>query len=185
MDTSSGGGHKKGPGVKKPKKLSTRVDLTPMVDLGFLLITFFVFTTTMSKPTVMKMNEPKDEKVEDQMKVKESAVMTILLGKADQIYYYFGTLTAEGASQQFKTSNFKEIRQIILDKKRSVPDGDKLKSDLMYIIKADKESKFKNIIDILDEMSINAVPPGHYAEVDMTDTEAELIKLTEAANGIK
>jgi biopolymer transport protein ExbD len=185
MDTSSGGGHKKGPGVKKPKKLSTRVDLTPMVDLGFLLITFFVFTTTMSKPTVMKMNEPKDEKVEDQMKVKESAVMTILLGKEDQIYYYMGTLTAEGASQQFKTSNFKEIRQIILDKKRSVPDGDKLKSDLMYIIKADKESKFKNIIDILDEMSINAVPPGHYAEVDMTDTEAELIKLTEAANGIK
>jgi biopolymer transport protein ExbD len=185
MDTSSGGGHKKGPGVKKPKKLSTRVDLTPMVDLGFLLITFFVFTTTMSKPTVMKMNEPKDEKVEDQMKVKESAVMTILLGKEDQIYYYMGTLTAEGASQQFKTSNFKEIRQIILDKKRSVPDGDKLKSDLMYIIKADKESKFKNIIDILDEMSINAIPPGHYAEVDMTDTEAELIKLTEAANGIK
>ena len=185
MDTSSGGGHKKGPGVKKPKKLSTRVDLTPMVDLGFLLITFFVFTTTMSKPTVMKMNEPKDEKVEDQMKVKETAVMTILLGKDDQIYYYMGTLTAEGASQQFKSSNFKEIRQIILDKKRAVPDGDKLKSDLMYIIKADKESKFKNIIDILDEMSINAIPPGHYAEVDMTDTEAELIKLTEAANGIK
>ncbi len=185
MDTSSGGGHKKGPGVKKPKKLSTRVDLTPMVDLGFLLITFFVFTTTMSKPTVMKMNEPKDEKVEDQMKVKESAVMTILLGKEDQIYYYMGTLTAEGASDQFKTSNFKDIRQIILDKKRSVPDGDKLKSDLMYIIKADKESKFKNIIDILDEMSINAVPPGHYAEVDMTDTEASLIKMTETANGIK
>ncbi len=185
MDTSSGGGHKKGPGVKKPKKLSTRVDLTPMVDLGFLLITFFVFTTTMSKPTVMKMNEPKDEKVEDQMKVKESAVMTILLGKGDQIYYYFGTLTAEGASEQFKSSNFKDIRQIILDKKRAVPDGDKLKSDLMYIIKADKESKFKNIIDILDEMSINAIPPGHYAEVDMTDTEAQLIKMTEAANGIK
>ena len=107
MDTSSGGGHKKGPGVKKPKKLSTRVDLTPMVDLGFLLITFFVFTTTMSKPTAMHMNEPKDDP-DNQLKVKESAVMTILLGKADQVYYYNGTLTGDNASQIFKSTNFKE-----------------------------------------------------------------------------
>lgn len=185
MDTSSGGGHKKGPGVKKPKKLSTRVDLTPMVDLGFLLITFFVFTTTMAKPTAMNMNEPKDSNDKDQMKVKESAVMTILLGKADQIYYYYGTLTAEGASEQFKSSNFKDIRKLILDKRNTVPNGDKLVSDLMYIIKADKEATFKNAIDILDEMAINKVPPGHYAEVDMSETEAMLIQQTEAANGIK
>lgn len=186
MDTSSGGGHKKGPGVKKGKKMSTRVDLTPMVDLGFLLITFFVFTTTMSKPTVMKMNEPKDDTPpEEQMKVKESAVMTILLGKQDQIYYYYGTLTAENASNQFKSTDFKNIGKLILDKRNSVPDGDKSKSDLMYIIKADKESKFKNVIDLLDEMSINAVPAGHYAEVDITDTESNLIKMTEQANGIK
>jgi biopolymer transport protein ExbD len=185
MDTSSGGGHKKGPGVKKPKKLSTRVDLTPMVDLGFLLITFFVFTTTMSKPTAMNMNEPKDDKPEDQMKVKESAVMTILLGKKDQVYYYHGNLTAENATEIFKSTSFKDIRQIILDKKKAVPDGDKPKSDLMYIIKADKESKFKNAIDILDEMQINKIPTGHYAEVDINDVEQMLIKKTEEANGIK
>jgi biopolymer transport protein ExbD len=179
MDTSSGGGHKKGPGVKKPKKLSTRVDLTPMVDLGFLLITFFVFTTTMSKPTAMNMNEPKDDP-NNQLKVKNSGAMTILLGKGDQVYYYMGELTAEGASQQFKSTNFKDIRQVILDKKNAVPIG-----DLMYIIKADKESTFKNAIDILDEMQICAVPPGHYAEVDITDTESQLIKMTEDANGIK
>ena len=184
MDTSSGGGHKKGPGVKKPKKLSTRVDLTPMVDLGFLLITFFVFTTTMSKPTAMHMNEPKDDP-DNQLKVKESAVMTILLGKADQVYYYNGTLTGDNASQIFKSTNFREIRQIILDKRNAVPDGDKSKSDLMFIIKADKLSKFKNAINILDEMQIDGVPPGHYAEVDMSDTEAMLIQKTEEANGIK
>jgi biopolymer transport protein ExbD len=179
MDTSSGGGHKKGPGVKKGKKLSTRVDLTPMVDLGFLLITFFVFTTTMSKPTAMNMNEPKDDP-NNQLKVKNSGAMTILLGKADQVYYYYGELLPETISEQFKSTSFKEIRDLISAKKKATPIG-----DLMYIIKADKEATFKNAIDILDEMSITAVPPGHYAEVDITDTESMLIQKTEEANGIK
>jgi biopolymer transport protein ExbD len=179
MDTSSGGGHKKGPGVKKSKKQSTRVDLTPMVDLGFLLITFFVFTTTMSQSTAMNMNEPKDDP-EQQLKVKNSGAMTILLGKSDQVYYYYGQLEADKLSDQFKSANFKDIRQLIVDKKKATPLG-----DLMYIIKSDKLSTFKNAIDILDEMSICAVPAGHYAEVDMTDTEELLIKKTEEANSIK
>jgi biopolymer transport protein ExbD len=179
MDTSSGGGHKKGPGVKKGKKMSTRVDLTPMVDLGFLLITFFFFTTTMSQPTAMNMNEPKDDP-DQQLKVKNSGAMTILLGKNDQVYYYMGELSPENASQQFKSSNFKDIRQVILDKKKATPIG-----DLMYIIKSDKDATFKNAIDILDEMTINTVPPGHYAEVDMAPSEEQLITLTEQANGIK
>lgn len=179
MDTSSGGGHKKGPGVKKSKKLSTRVDLTPMVDLGFLLITFFVFTTTMSQSTAMNMNEPKDEK-DKEMKVKNSGAMTILLGKGNQVYYYYGQLDANTVSEQFKSTTFKEIRKLILDKKNATPID-----DLMYIIKSDKNSTFKNAIDILDEMTISAVPPGHYAEVDMTPVEEMLIQQTESANGIK
>jgi biopolymer transport protein ExbD len=179
IDTSSGGGHKKGPGVKKSKKLSTRVDLTPMVDLGFLLITFFVFTTTMAQNTAMNMNEPKDDK-DKEMKVKNSGAMTILLGKSNQIYYYYGQLEAEKVSEQFKSTNYKDIRKLILDKKNATPID-----DLMYIIKSDSESTFKNAIDILDEMTISAVPPGHYAEVDMIPVEKELIKQTEMANGIK
>src|SRR5215218_7268884 len=106
MEVKSGG-HKKGPGVKKGKKLSTRVDLTPMVDLGFLLVTFFVFTTTMSQPTAMNMNEPKDN-TDQVMKVKQSGVMTILLGSNDQVYYYYGDLDPNTLSQQFKSTNFKE-----------------------------------------------------------------------------
>jgi biopolymer transport protein ExbD len=179
MDTSSGGGHKKGPGVKKGKKLSTRVDLTPMVDLGFLLITFFVFTTTMSQSTAMNMNEPKDDK-DKEMKVKNSGVMTILLGRDNRVYYYYGALEADKVSEEFKSTTFKEIRQLILDKKNATPIG-----DLMYIIKSDKRSTFKNAIDILDEMTISAVPPGHYAEVEMQPLEEMLIKQTEDANGIK
>ncbi len=179
IDTSSGGGHKKGPGVKKAKKLSTRVDLTPMVDLGFLLLTFFVFTTTMSQATAMNMNEPKEDK--DQiLKVKNSGAMTILLGKGDQVYYYFGQLEADKLSEEFKSTSFKEIRQLIVDKKKATPID-----DLMYIIKSDSKSTFKNSIDILDEMSICGVPPGHYAEVDITPAEQELIRQTEIANGIQ
>ncbi|MEO7446256.1 MAG: biopolymer transporter ExbD [Ferruginibacter sp.] len=178
LDTS-GGGHKAGPGVKKPKKLSTRVDLTPMVDLGFLLITFFVFTTTMSQATAMNMNEPKDDP-EQQLKVKNSGAMTILLGKGNQVYYYFGELVPETISQEFKSTSFKGIRQIIVDKKKATPIG-----DLMYLIKSDSTSTFNNSIDILDEMSISAVPPGHYAEVEITPVERMLIQKTEEANGIK
>jgi len=180
MDTSSGGGHKKGPGVKKGKKLSTRVDLTPMVDLGFLLITFFVFTTTMSQSTAMNMNEPKDDDTTQQLKVKNSGAMTILLGKADQVYYYYGQLDPNKLSEQFKSTTFKQIRNEIVAKKKATPIN-----DLMYIIKSDDKSTFRNAIDILDEMSICNVPPGHYAEVDMTDTEKLLIQKTEEANGIK
>src|SRR5580700_2376348 len=90
MDTSGGGGHKKGPGVKKSKKLSTRVDLTPMVDLGFLLITFFIFTTTMSRPTAMKVILPKDVPEKEENNVPSSAVITLLPAKNNLIYYYEG-----------------------------------------------------------------------------------------------
>ena len=179
MDTSSGGGHKKGPGVKKAVKKSTRVDLTPMVDLGFLLITFFVFTTTMSQATAMNMNEPKDSK-DEQIKVKESGAMTILLGKADQVYYYFGQLDPLKISEQFKSTSFKAIREIIVTKKKATPIG-----DLMYVIKSDDKSTFKNAINILDEMTISGIPPGHYAEDKISETEKMLIQKTEEANGIK
>ena len=105
---SGGGdsGHKKGPGVKKAKKLSTRVDMTPMVDLGFLLITFFIFTATMKSPTTMDLNMPKESDEKDETKIKQSGALTILLGKGDHVYYYEGELTQDNASTIFKSSYF-------------------------------------------------------------------------------
>jgi biopolymer transport protein ExbD len=181
MDTSSGGGHKKGPGVKKAVKKSTRVDLTPMVDLGFLLITFFVFTTTMSQSTAMAMNEPKDNKDPlNEKEVKESGAMTIMLGKANQVYYYMGKLDETRLSEQFKSTDFKTIRTLINDKRKSTPID-----DLMYIIKADDESTFGNSMNIIDEMTISGVKAGHYAEDKISKTEKELIQLTESKNAVK
>lgn len=175
MDTSGGGGHKKGPGVKKAKKLSTRIDLTPMVDLGFLLITFFIFTTTMSQPTAFKLNLPKDtDKPEEQNKVKESGVLTLLLGKNDQVYYYEGTLAPDASN--FKSSNFKEIRNEIVSKKKSTDP-----KDFVVVIKADKDCTYKNVVDILDEMLINDVK--RYATVDISDVEYQLIQATEGNAG--
>ena len=171
MDTSGGGGHKKGPGVKKAKKLSTRVDLTPMVDLGFLLITFFIFTTTMSQPTAMKLNLPKDtDKPEEQNKVKESGVLTLMLGKNDRVYYYEGTLAPDASN--FKTSNFKEIRSEILSKKKSTNP-----EDFVIVIKPDQDCSYKNVVNMLDEMLINDVK--RYATVEISPVEYQLIQATE------
>jgi biopolymer transport protein ExbD len=175
MDTSGGGGHKKGPGVKKAKKLSTRVDLTPMVDLGFLLITFFIFTTTMSQPTGMKLNLPKDtDKPEEQNKVKESGVLTLLLAKNDKVYYYEGTLAPDASN--FKSSNFKEIRNEILSKKRSTDP-----KDFVVVIKPDADCTYKNVVDMLDEMLINDVK--RYATVEISPVEYQLVQATEKNGG--
>ena len=175
MDTGGDqGGHKKGPGVKKAKKLSTKVDMTPMVDLGFLLITFFIFTTTMAQPTAMNLFLPKDvDKPEEQNKVKESGAFTILLGKQDQVYYYEGL-----DPTQLKATNFKGIRDEIIRKKKSTSP-----EDLVMIIKPSEDATYKNTVDILDEMTISEIK--RYAMVDISPQEYELVKITEQAAGIK
>lgn len=171
MDTSGGGKHKKGPGVKKSKKLSTRVDLTPMVDLGFLLITFFIFTTTMAQPTAMNLFLPKDtDKPEEQNKLKESGALTIMLGADNTVFYYEGILAPDGSN--FKSSNFKEIRDVILNKKKSTDP-----KDFMVVIKPSNEATYGDTVNILDEMSINDV--SRYAMVDIFPSEAELVKVSE------
>jgi len=175
MDTSSGSGHKKGPGVKKGKKLSTRIDLTPMVDLGFLLITFFIFTTTMSQPTAFKLNLPKEaDKPQDDTKIKNTGALTVLLGKDDNVFYYEGIL--DPAGKNFKSSSLKTIRDVIINKKIGTSD-----KDFFVVIKPNDECTYKDVINVLDEMAINVVK--RYALVDISDGENQLILATERASG--
>lgn len=119
----SGGGHGKG-GKKRAKKQSTRVDMTPMVDLAFLLLTFFVLTSTFSKPKSMELSMPAPpEKEIDQPEVKNG--VTFLLTKDDRIFYYAGQFYAPGNEKgapptQLQETNFSSegLHALLLEKNK-------------------------------------------------------------------
>lgn len=159
------------------KKLSTRVDLTPMVDLGFLLITFFIFTYHMSKPQVMDLYMPTEKG--DSSTVGESTALTIIPGNANKIFYYHGSLNIALQKNLFGFTNYSfrgGIGDIIREKQWEM---DKTKpgfrSELMLIIKPAEDSRYENLVNVLDEVMINAVP--HYAIVDLSGAEKIAISM--------
>ena len=163
-EISTGESHnKQRVGVAKTKKLSTRVDLTPMVDLGFLLITFFIFTTTMSQPTAMRLIMPDDKG--DATPTKEGGVLTLLPSVNGIVYYYEGNLNYSN----LKTTTLKEVRNVIIEKKRRTA-----ANDMFVIIKPTKASVYGEIVNVLDEMAINDIK--RYAIVDITEKEEVLMK---------
>ena len=147
LDTSSGGG--KG-GKVRSKKQSTRVDLTAMVDLAFLLITFFMLTTSLSKPLAMDIAKPdKDEKNKDnKIELRESQTMTILLGKNNKVMWYMG----QAGKSEPTIEGFSGIRQSLLNNKKAVKDA--TGKDLIVIIRPTDGATYKNFVDIMDELNI-------------------------------
>lgn len=149
-------------------KKSTMVDLTPMVDLGFLLITFFVFTTTMAKPTVMKVQVPFED-TKDNDPLCNSCVLTTVLYDNDMIKYYEGDIdTAE-----IKITDYKNIREIIQQKKKKVFDVTGNKDRFVLIIKPSDKASFKNFVDLTDEVTINQIKRYYIDELN----EEEKIKI--------
>jgi biopolymer transport protein ExbD len=153
----------------KGKKLSTRVDLTPMVDLGFLLITFFIFTTTMSSPTAMRLIVPDDSNGPD-ISTAKGKTLNLLLSANDNVYYYEGD-----DPLQMKVADYsqKSLRQIILNKKKSVAEQYGNGSEMVVLIKPSDEANYKNIVDALDEMKINDV--AKFVLMDATTEEKQLL----------
>jgi len=151
----------------KKKRLSTRVDMTPMVDLGFLLITFFMLTTTLTQPKTMDLIMP--AKDGEPMKLAESKALTILLGAHDKVAYYFG----QGKIEESSFSNNGGIRDVILAKRSEVMKAFG-KNDLMVLIKADENANYKNVVDIMDEMLINHI--DRYSMVDINPEEKAFIR---------
>lgn len=204
-EIDGGGGGGKHKGKKRGKKLSTRVDFTPMVDLGFLLITFFMLTTSMNKPQTMEINMPVKEDLppEEITKVKASQAITLLLAKDDKVVYYFvDPKTGEPGTPMITDFSKGGIRATLLKENKSRnPYVDSIaiykqqlnigqineatyraqsnrikgyEDGLIVVIKAADKSKYKNMIDILDEMLICNI--GRYAIVDISEVENEMLK---------
>lgn len=182
METGDGGGHGKHKGKKRSKKMSTRVDLTPMVDLAFLLISFFMLTTTLNKPQAMELNMPK--KVEDekeQTDVADCQVMHIILDTLDQVWYYEGLQVAGLQKTTFAGDG--GIRKEILRKQKEVsksvscvyPATSKRAGqprDFIILIKMLKKARYDNMVNILDEMDITGTKIYAIQDPDPIEIEA-------------
>lgn len=161
-------------GDTRRKVHSTRVDMTPMVDLGFLLITFFMLTTTLAQPKTMDLVMPRSDG--DSMSLPGSKALTIMLGRNNQIAYYEGIGDDPSQPPQVKYTGFASrngIGDVIRAKRRQVMEATG-KNELMVLIKADDKANYKNVVDIMDEMLINDI--DRYAMVDITPVEQGFLK---------
>lgn len=177
LNTGDGGG-KKG-GKVRSKKSNPGVDLTAMVDLAFLLITFFMLTTTLSKPQSMPLTMPDKtpEEIPDPTKIPEQRMMTVLIGKENKIMWYMGRFEAPVMPPTEAAFGKDGIRKDLLKnvqygKKVAASEG-KPDQGLIVNIKASDKASYKNLIDILDEMAITH--PQLYAIGDITPGELDLL----------
>ncbi len=196
----SGGGEKGG--KKRAKKQSTRIDMTPMVDLAFLLLTFFVLTSTFSKPKSMELTFPVPPNPLDPPPPAIKNGITFLLTKDDKIFYYEGEYKAKDQPEAtvVKELNYSQesLHKYLADKnkrlqdeiknleaklqakqipdttyKRLVRNAKADKSSPTFLIKTDDQATYKNVIDLIDELNINLV--GKYVVVDILKSELDLV----------
>ncbi|MGX7667394.1 ExbD/TolR family protein [Flavobacterium pedocola] len=178
LNSGDGGGKKKG--HVRSKKQNAGVDLTAMVDLAFLLITFFMLTTSLSKPQSMNLAMP-DKDIKDPTIVTETAddkTLTLLLGEKNQMVWYYG-LPTDPIEGPTKVGYGKSgIRKLLLEKKALVKSKyaayEAKKQNLIVLIKASKKSTYRNLVDVLDEMAIADIQI--YAIVDISPEENAMLE---------
>lgn len=161
FNTPSGYSAKKksGAGIQRMVKHNLRIDMTPMVDLGFLLISFFVITTELSKPTTMDLFMPKDGKPMD---LGISNALTILLHNDNTIWYYQGSweeAEKNGLIVRTDFSGNNDLRKVITAKQKwlDIYNKQEGRNGLMLLVKPTPRATYKSIVDVLDEVSINLV----------------------------
>jgi biopolymer transport protein ExbD len=149
-------------------KKSTRVDLTPMVDLGFLLLTFFVFTTALTTPKAMDLMMPNDEVITENDPVCESCVLTVLLDKDNRIKYYEGALENNPPVKETGFSP-EQIRTVLMQKRAAVEKVRGSTDQFILIIKSSPASTFKNFVDMTDEVTICRIKKYYLDELSQAD----------------
>lgn len=204
IQDNGGGGHGKGD-KKRAKKQSTHVDMTPMVDLAFLLLTFFVLTSTFSKPKVLRMIFPEklDENVKDQRAPEVKDGITLLLTANDKIYYYRGSLkpntelipidyTRTGLRKVLVDYNADMLVKLqdIQKRMNKLDDKDtaakrKLDEEVLnaqkaskqiVLVKNDEGATYRNMIDVMDEFMITQIAKYYVIDEGMAKLEVDLIK---------
>lgn len=164
-EVSQGGGGGSKDGKVRSKKSSTKIDMTPMVDLAFLLLTFFMLTTTFNKPQTMEITMPEKPKEEDKLpEVNEKKVVTLILGANDKVYWYNGITDPEVKVTDFSANG---IRKVLLTQNSQIP-------GMIILIKPSEDSRYKNMVDILDEMNITNMQ--RFALVKITQEDKDLVK---------
>lgn len=152
--------------VKKGKKLSTRVDMTPVVDLAFLLLTFFMLATTFIKPQVMELILPEKQDGETkskQPKVNEKKVLSVVLDGENKIYWYIGMTDPLVMETDYSETG---IRKVLIEQNMMI-------DKIVVLIKPDETSTYENLVDILDELEITNI--ARYALVDMDDEDKAIM----------
>ena len=164
-------------GVRRPVKHQLRIDMTPMVDLGFLLISFFVITAELSKPKAMPLAMPKDGKGSD---LGESYAFTVLLGANGDAWYYYGNWADAVSKEAVLPVNITIVlRQKIQERQQwlDAHPGKEGRDGLMVLVKSSPETSYKQVVDVLDEMTINLVKK--YAVINPTLPELAWVKAHE------
>ena len=146
----------------KTNHRSPSINMTPMVDLAFLLLTFFILTTVFYKPYVMQIRMPPND-TNVQQPINHKRVVTLILGGNDQIYWYKGLETTVEQTD-FSSAG---IRRVLLQLNSSI-------KDMVVLIKPSAKSRYQNLIDVLDEMTISSI--SRYYLVDITTDDINLVK---------
>ena len=157
-----------GTGRRSMKKMPVRVDLTAMVDLAFLLITFFMLATSLSKPRIMPLTMPAEG---PNGPVPESRSMTICLGRNNQVLYYLG-LPEKPLIGPKITSSGANLRQALVEigAKVFATTG----KDMIVVLKPDQHSVYSNLVDALDELNITNVKT--YAITKISAKDVDMLK---------